>query len=63
MTEAELTELFSEFGKISSVKINKDEKGNSKCEGFVCFVDSTSAEDAVKKLNKKPLGDDKFLIV
>lgn len=45
------------------MKINKDDKGNSKDEGFVCFVDATAAEEAVKQMNRKPLGNDKFLIV
>ena len=40
--------MFSAFGEISSLKINTDDKGMPIGEGFVCFVESSSAEEAIK---------------
>lgn len=55
--------MFSVFGEISSLKINTDDKGMPIGEAFVCFVESSSAEEAIKQMNKKKLGNDQILIV
>ncbi|XP_008811028.1 polyadenylate-binding protein 4-like [Phoenix dactylifera] len=53
----ELIELkFSEFGKISNVKIAKDDNGNSKGFGFVNFESPDSAKRAVEAMNGVQLG-------
>ena len=51
--EAKLKEMFSHLGEVSSVKVNKDDSGNLLAEGFVCFVDSNAAEEAIKQMNKR----------
>ena len=51
-TEPKLREMFAHLGEISSVKVNIDDQGNSKAEGFVCFVDSNAAEEAIRQMNK-----------
>ena len=55
--------MFAQLGEISSVKVNKDESGNLLAEGYVCFVDSAAAEEAIKQMNKKQLDGENFLIV
>ena len=57
-TEKELIELFSKFGKINSAVILKDEKGESKGFGFVCFEKPEDAEKAKNEMNGKKVFDD-----
>jgi RNA recognition motif-containing protein len=38
--------MFREFGELESVSIPKDEKGESKDHGFVCFKNPEDAEKA-----------------
>ncbi|KAH0791547.1 Polyadenylate-binding protein [Histomonas meleagridis] len=45
MTDDRLKEIFSEFGEIESYTIKRDESGNSREFGFVCYK---KAEDAAK---------------
>jgi len=53
----ELIELkFSEFGKITNVKIAKDADGNSKGFGFVNFENPDSAKRAMEAMNGLLLG-------
>lgn len=47
---------FAQFGTITSTKIMRDEKGNSKGFGFVCFSSPDEATKAVTELNGKMLG-------
>lgn len=54
--EEKLTQAFSEFGGIASVKIMSDEKGNSKGFGFVCFNKPEEATKAVTEMNSRMLG-------
>lgn len=61
--EAKLQSLFSEFGEIESVFVQKDDKGNLRDSGFVCFKDPEVAERAADAMNKKEIGPDQFLIV
>lgn len=61
--EAKLQALFQEFGEIDSVFVQKDEKGELRDSGFVCFKDPEVAEKAADEMNKKQIGEDQFLIV
>jgi polyadenylate-binding protein len=51
MSDEKLTELFTKYGKISSIKIMKSEEGKNKGFGFVSFEDAEAAEAAVEDLN------------
>jgi len=55
--EEKLTALFSPFGALASVFINKDEEGKSKGFAFVNFSDHASADKALTELNGKQLED------
>ena len=57
-TDKELIELFSKFGKINSAIVLKDEKGESKGFGFVCFENPEDAEKAKNEMNGKKVFDD-----
>lgn len=51
-TEADIRELFSEFGEIQAVKIITDrETGGSKGFGFATLADQSRVNDAVQALN------------
>ena len=55
-----LKAMFEVFGEISSAKVMRDEKGESRCFGFVCFANAEDATRAVtdmhlKLINGKPL--------
>ena len=45
-TDEKLAELFKEFGEVQNACIMRDANGDSKGFGFVCFSDSTAAENA-----------------
>merc|ERR1711993_147092 len=49
--EDKLTVMFSQYGKISSVKVMKSEEGKSKGFGFVSFEDPEEAGKACDELN------------
>lgn len=52
LTEAELSNLFSEFGEVTSVKIIKDKiTGRAKGFGFVEMSDDNAAAEAISKIN------------
>ncbi|CAG2233965.1 PABPC [Mytilus edulis] len=51
MSEKELKELFEPYGKITSLKIMTDVRGESRGFGFVCYQNSDDAEKAVEELN------------
>ena len=58
--DEELKKMFETFGEITSAKIMRDEKGVSRCFGFVCFANADEATRAVtemhlKLVNGKPL--------
>ena len=57
-SDKELIELFKKFGKINSAIVLKDEKGESKGFGFVCFEKPEDAENAQKEMNGKKIFDD-----
>lgn len=58
-----LSTMFSQFGEIESVVVQKDEAGNFKDYGYVCFKESEHAEKAMLEMDKKVLPDQTFLIV
>lgn len=63
MTSDELTELFAEFGNVSSAKIINDrETGRSRGFGFVEFDSDDEAQAAIKGLNGKDV-DGRALVV
>jgi RNA recognition motif-containing protein len=56
VTEAELRELFTPFGKLISVTVVKDKfSGVSKGFGFVEMAEKAEAEAAITALHRKPL--------
>ncbi len=56
-TDDDLIDLFKKHGPIVSSKIMTDEKGYSKCFGFVCFENISDAINAMKDLNDARVGD------
>ncbi|KAL8149961.1 hypothetical protein AgCh_006828 [Apium graveolens] len=56
INEELLKEKFSEFGKIASLVISKDENGNSKGFGFVNFDSPDDARVAMETMNGSQLG-------
>lgn len=48
---------FGQFGTITSVKVMRDEKSNSKGFGFVCFTTPEEAAKAVAEMNTKTIGN------
>jgi len=54
--DQKLNAEFSVFGNITSAEVMKDEKGNSKGFGFVCFSSPEEAMKAVAEMNGRLLG-------
>lgn len=54
--DGELHELFSKYGEISSAIIMRDENGNSKGFGFVCFKEHEAAKAALAENSEIPGG-------
>ena len=54
----DLEKLFAKFGEIKSAIVLKDEKGESKGFGFVCFTNPDDAEKALKEMNEKKIFED-----
>jgi len=46
---------FAHFGSITSAEVMKDEKGNSKGFGFVCFTTPEEATKAIEQMNGRPI--------
>ncbi|MEW6357894.1 MAG: RNA-binding protein [Planctomycetota bacterium] len=56
-TEAELRQLFEQFGEVASAKVITDrDTGRSKGFGFVEMATQAAAEEAIKQLDGKDLG-------
>jgi polyadenylate-binding protein len=51
-----LRKLFEEFGNITSAKVMRDDKGNSRGFGFVCFTTPEEATRAVTQRNGQMIG-------
>ena len=60
-SEESFEKLFSPFGKITSIYLEKDQDGKSKGFGFVNFEDHESAVKAVEELNDKEINRSKDL--
>lgn len=54
--DEELKAMFEPFGQISSAKVMRDEKGQSRCFGFVCFANPEDATRAVTEMHLKLIG-------
>ncbi|EPZ31985.1 polyadenylate binding protein [Rozella allomycis CSF55] len=54
--DEKLSQEFSVFGQITSVKVMVDEKGNSKGFGFVCFSSPDEASKAVTEMHGRIIG-------
>lgn len=50
--DEELKNIFSPYGKIVSAKVMTDEKGKSRCFGFVCYSSPDEAQKAISSLNE-----------
>ncbi|MFK7831448.1 MAG: RNA recognition motif domain-containing protein [Congregibacter sp.] len=62
-TEAQLKELFEEFGKVQSCSLTIDrESGLSKGFGFVEMPKAGEAKFAIKSLNNTTLGSNKIRV-
>lgn len=55
--DARLRAEFGAFGNITSAEVMKDEKGNSKGFGFVCFTTPEEASKAVAEMNSRHIGN------
>jgi len=60
-TDDEFRKYFTEFGKVSSAKIARNEKGESKRYGFVSFTTTQAAIDASKKKHDNKMKVYKFM--
>jgi len=47
----ELSNLFAKYGEVLSVKVDTDQKGESRGFGFVCFNNYEDAKRAIDELN------------
>jgi hypothetical protein len=56
-TDDELKKLFATYGDIISAVVVRDQNGESKGFGFVCFKDAPMAEKAYRDLNNKKVFD------
>ena len=61
--DIKLRSMFSQYGEIESVLVQKDESGNFKDYGYVCFKLPEDAEKAMQEMDKKVQPDGTFLIV
>merc|ERR1719471_1252706 len=55
VTEKDMRELFTEFGKISKITMHYDKNGKPQGTCDIKFAEKTSALKAIKKYNKVPL--------
>jgi len=63
LDDDKLKEMFEAYGKITSARVMSDPSGKSKGFGFVSFESPEAAEEAVKELNDKELGNGKKIYV
>lgn len=55
--------MFAEFGEIESLTVQRDMSGKLKDYGYVAFKNIEHAQAAIAAMNRKALGEDRFLIV
>ena len=61
--EAEVEEVFAEFGEIESVKVIRDrETDRSRGFGFVEMTNREEAEEAIAQLNEKIVHERKLIV-
>ena len=58
----EINKLFSEFGEITSSKLETDVEGNSKGYGYVSYANEEQAEKAISGLNGKEISGKKIIV-
>lgn len=63
LDDEKLKEMFEVYGKITSARVMTDPSGKSKGFGFVSFESPDAAEEAVKEINDKELGNGKKIYV
>lgn len=63
LDDEKLKEMFEAYGKITSARVMTDPSGKSKGFGFVSFESPEAAEQAVKELNDKEMGNGKKIYV
>ncbi len=51
-TDDDLKKLFAKYGQITSAIVSKDDKGQCKGFGFVCFANESEADLAYKDMNE-----------
>ncbi|KIO28171.1 hypothetical protein M407DRAFT_14791 [Tulasnella calospora MUT 4182] len=61
-TDDEFTELFNQFGDVTSAIIQRDEEGNNKGFGFVNYERHEEAAKAVEELHDKEFKDGKLYV-
>ncbi|KAI5955801.1 PAB1 [Candida jiufengensis] len=61
-SEKEFEDLFTPFGKITSIYLEKDQEGKSKGFGFVNYENHESALQAVEELNDKEINGQKIYV-
>ena len=63
INDADLNDLFAEYGEVSSAKVIMDrETGNSKCFGFVEMEDETEGFNAINALNETEFQGRKIVV-
>jgi RNA recognition motif-containing protein len=63
MSENDLTQLFANFGEVSSLNVVKDKVTNrSKGFGFVEMPDDSAASAAINELNGKEINGRKIIV-
>lgn len=62
ITDGQLKAEFSVYGNVDNAVVMKDEKGNSKCFGFVSFVSSKEAEIALASANGRRIGTKRIYV-
>lgn len=63
ISESELTQLFANFGEVTSLNIVKDKVTNrSKGFGFVDMPDDSAASAAINELNGKEVNGRKIIV-
>lgn len=53
--ENDLKKVFEKYGDLTSITINRDDKGASKGFGYVCFANEKNAQQALDDIKEKNL--------
>jgi polyadenylate-binding protein len=61
--DIKLKAMFARFGEIESASLKRDEGGQTKDYGWVCFKDANNAQKAMTEMNKQLMADGRVLIV